>query len=343
MIDKIIKKSKTPLLIAEISANHMGKLSVAKKLIYTAKKYGADFVKLQTYTPETITINSNNKDFRIKSGIWKGETLWSLYQKAHTPFSWHKHLFKYAKKIGITCFSTPFDETALSLLENLNCPFYKVASYELTHIPLIKEIAQTKKTMIISTGMASIREISDAFNTAKKYGNGKIILLYCVSNYPSNIFDFNLNNIEILKKKFSCEIGLSDHSNDFIISEIATSMGVKIIEKHIALENQKKGIDINFSLRGKEIKKFKERLNLIWKLKGNNIFFRANSEKKGKLYRRSIYVVKDIPKGFKITPENIKIIRPSKGLDPKFYKKIIGKKSVKNLKFGQPFKLSYIK
>ena len=190
---------KTPFFVAEISANHNGSILHAKKLIKIAKNCGVDAVKLQSYTPNTLTIKSNKPDFKIKDGLWKGKTLWDLYEKAHTPFEWHKELFDYAKKLKITCFSTPFDESAVDLLENLNCPFYKVASFEMNHIPLIKKIAQTKKPIIISTGMANLKEIDLAYKTAKKNGAKEIILLYCVSNYPSKISDFNFNIIRILK------------------------------------------------------------------------------------------------------------------------------------------------
>jgi len=226
--------SKKTYFIAEISANHNGSLQQAKKIIYTAKKYGADAVKLQTYTPDTMTIKSKKSDFKIQGGLWDGKTLWDLYKKAQTPFEWHKELFGYAKKIKITCFSTPFDESAVDLLESLNCPFYKVASFEMNHIPLIKRIAQTKKPIIISTGMANLKEIDIAYKTAKKNGAKEIILLYCVSNYPSKISDFNFNNIRILKERYNCKVGFSDHSIDNKVVGAAIAAGAEVIEKHIA-------------------------------------------------------------------------------------------------------------
>jgi sialic acid synthase SpsE len=230
----------TPCFIAEISANYNGSLLHAKRLIETAKKYGADAVKLQTYSPNTMTIKSNKSDFKIKGGLWDGKILWDLYEKEQTPFEWHKELFNYTKKIKITCFSTPFDESAVDLLESLNCPFYKVASFEINHIPLIKKITQTKKPIIMSTGMANLKEIGLAYKTAKKNGAKEIILLYCVSNYPSKISDFNFNNIKILKEKYRCKIGFSDHSADNKIVAAAIAAEAEIIEKHIALEGQKK-------------------------------------------------------------------------------------------------------
>ena len=215
--------SKKPFFIAEISANHNGSFDRAKKLIHAAKKYGADAVKLQSYTPDTMTIKSSRSEFRIKSGLWRGNTLWDLYSKAQTPFDWHKKLFLYAKKRKIICFSTPFDETAVDLLEGLDCPFYKVASFEMTDIPLIKKIAKTKKTMIISTGMANLKEIDLTYNIAKKNGAKEIILLYCVSNYPSRISDYNFNNIKILKERYECIVGFSDHSTDNKVAAAAVA------------------------------------------------------------------------------------------------------------------------
>jgi pseudaminic acid synthase len=329
--------------IAEISANHNGSLDKAKKLILAAKKYGADAVKLQSYTPDTITLKSSNPEFQIKSGLWKGQTLWDLYKKAQTPFKWHKELFEYAKKINIVCFSSPFDESAVDLLESLNCPFYKIASFELNHIPLIKKVALTNKPMIISTGMANIDEIDLAYKTAKKFGRGDIILLYCVSNYPSKPKDFNLNNIKILKKKFGCKVGFSDHSTDSEIAAAAVVAGAQIFEKHIALKNQKKGFDLAFSLKGIEIKKYIETINKTSEMIGKSYFFRSKSEYKNKIYRRSIYAINDIARGEKFSEKNIRVVRPSLGMEPKYYEKILNKVSPKNFKKGKPISKNLIK
>jgi len=313
--------------IAEVSANHNGSLHNAKKIIYIAKKYGADAVKLQTYTPGTMTIKSNKSDFKIRGGLWDGKTLWNLYKKAQTPFEWHKELFDYAKKLKITCFSTPFDETAVDLLESLRCPFYKVASFEMTHIPLIKKIAKTKKVMIISTGMANLKEIDLTYKTAMYNGAKEVILLYCVSNYPSRIEDFNFNNIKILKDRYKCRVGFSDHSNDNSVVACAIASGAEVIEKHIALEGQKKGPDIAFSLKGKQVKEYINVIRKTSKLLGKNYFFRSKSEFKNKIFRRSIYATKNIQKGEKFTQDNIKVIRPGYGLEPIYYEKLINKKS----------------
>ena len=334
---------KIPFFVAEISANHNGSLVHAKKLIKIAKKYGADSVKLQTYTADTITIKSNKSDFKIKGGLWNGKTLWDLYEKAQTPFEWHKELFDYAKKIKIICFSTPFDESAVDLLENLNCPFYKVASFEMNHIPLIKKIARTKKPIVISTGMANLKEIDLAYNTAKKNGAKEIILLYCVSNYPSKISDFNFHNINILKKRYNCKVGFSDHSTDNKVVAAAIAAGAEVIEKHIALEGQKKGFDLAFSLKGKEIKTYVQVIKDTSLMLGKKYFFRNKSENQSLQFRRSIYAVSDIKKGKKFTRKNIRVIRPGFGIQPVYYEKIIGRLSPYNLKKETPIKSILLK
>lgn len=329
---------KVPFFIAEISANHNGSLFNAKKLIVEAKKYGADAVKFQTYTPESMTVNSKNKDFKITKGLWKGKTLWDLYTEAQTPFEWHEELFNYAKKFKIICFSTPFDERAVDFLEKLNCPFYKVASFEMNHIPLIKKIAKTKKPIIISTGMANLKEIDLAYKTAKENGANEIILLYCVSNYPSKISDFNFNNINILKERYKCKVGFSDHSINNKVVAAAIAAGAEIIEKHIALEGQKKGFDLAFSIKGKKIREYIKVVNESSLMMGNKFFFRNKSELNSRQFRRSIYAVKDIKKNEKFTKDNIKVIRPGYGIDPYFYEKIINRLSPVNINKQTPLK-----
>ena len=334
---------KTPFFVAEISANHNGSLLHAKKLIKIAKKYGADAVKLQTYTPDTLTIKSNKRDFMIRSGLWNGKTLWDLYSKAQTPFEWHKELFDYAKKLKIICFSTPFDESAVDLLETLNCPFYKVASFEMNHIPLIKKIARTRKPIIISTGMANLKEIDLAYKTAKKNKAGEIILLYCVSNYPSRISDFNFNNIRILKEKYNCKVGFSDHSTDNKIVAAAIVAGAEVIEKHVALEGQKKGLDLAFSLKGKEIKDYAQVITDTSLMMGKKYFFRNVSENQSLQFRRSIYAVSDIKKGEKFTKKNIRVIRPGFGIQPVYFEKLINKKSPCSIKSETALKKPLLK
>ena len=329
--------------IAEISANHCGNFKLAKKLVKCAYVNGADAVKLQTYTADTMTINSNKKYFKIKQGLWKGYTLWDLYNKALTPLKWHKELFEYGKSLGIKVFSTPFDDTAVDFLQKLNCPIYKIASFEMTDLNLVKKVSQTKKPIIISTGMANLEEIETTINVAKKNGAKDITLLYCVSNYPSAITDFNLNNIKILKDKFKCRVGISDHSMDNRVAIAAIASGAEVIEKHIALDNQKKGFDIDFSLKGKEIKKLRDDIDVAFKLLGKNIFFRNKSENKSKIFRRSIFTIKNIKKGEKFTKDNIRVVRPGHGLMPKYFNKILNKRSPIDIKKEEPLKSSIMK
>ena len=329
--------------IAEISANHCGSYNMAKKLVKCAYLNGADAVKLQTYTADTMTIKSNKKYFKIKKGLWKDYMLWDLYNKAQTPLKWHKELFKYGKSLGLKVFSTPFDETAVDFLEKLNCPIYKISSFEMTDINLVKKVSQTKKPIIISTGMANLKEIETTVKIARKYGAKDISLLYCVSNYPSSINDFNLKNIKILKDKFKCKVGISDHSTDNRVAIASIACGAELIEKHIALDNQKKGFDIDFSLKGKEIKKLRDDIDVTFKLLGKNIFFRSKSENKSKIFRRSIFTTKDIKKGEKFSKNNIRVIRPGYGLAPKYYNKILNKKSPINILKHEPLKSNVLK
>ena len=329
--------------IAEISANHCGNFNLAKRLVKCAYLNGADAVKLQTYTADTMTIKSNKKYFKIKNGLWKGYNLWDLYNKAHTPLKWHKELFRYGKSLGIKVFSTPFDDTAVDFLEKLNCPFYKISSFEMTDLNLVKKVSQTKKPIIISTGMANLEEIDTTFKIAKKNGAKDITLLYCVSNYPSTIDDFNLNNLKILKDKFKCKVGISDHSKDNRVAIASIASGAEVIEKHIALNNQKKGFDIDFSLKGKEIKKLRDDIDIAYKLMGKSFFFRNKSENKSKIFRRSIFTTKDIKKGEKFSKDNIRVIRPGYGLAPKYFNRILNKKSPINIKNSEPVKSIILK
>ena len=333
----------TIFLIAEISANHCGNFKLAKKLIKCAKTNGANAVKIQTFTPDTMTINSNKKYFKIKQGLWKGYNLWDLYNKAQTPLKWHKELFRYGKSLGIKVFSTPYDETAVDFLEKLHCPIYKISSFEMTDLNLIKKASKTKKPLIISTGMANLDEIETSFKVAKRNGAKDITLLYCVSNYPSSINDFNLNNIKILKDKFKCRVGISDHSTDNRVAIASVACGAEVIEKHIALDNQKKGLDIDFSIKGREIKKLRNDVDIAFNLLGKNIFFRNKNENKSKVFRRSIFTTKKIKKGQKFTKNNIKVVRPGYGIEPKYFNKILNKKSPKNIDKHEPLKSEILK
>ena len=330
-------------LIAEISANHCGDYELAKKLIKCAKINGADAVKLQTYTADTMTVKSNKKYFKIKKGLWKGYYLWDLYNKAQTPLKWHKELFKYGKNLGLKVFSTPYDDTAVDFLEKLKCPIYKIASFEMTDLNLIKKVSKTKKPLIISTGMANLKEIETSVKVAKQNGAKDITLLYCVSNYPSSVDDFNLNNIKILKDKFKCRVGISDHSLDNRVAIASIACGAEVVEKHIALDNKKEGFDIDFSIKGKEIKKLRNDIDIAFKLLGKNFFFRNKNENKSKIFRRSIFTTKDIKKGQKFTKDNVRVIRPGHGLEPKYFNRILNKKSPLNIDKDEPIQSSILK
>lgn len=334
IIKKIFDKKAPPVLIAEISANHNGSIKKAKKLILTAKNNGADLVKLQTYEPRNMTINSAKKDFLIKDGLWKGYKLWDLYKEAQTPLKWQKELFDYAKKIKIPCFSTPYDDEGVDLLKKLNSKLYKISSFEMKDSALVKKICSIGKPVIISTGLANLNEISEVYKVAKKSGCKQLVLLYCVSSYPAQNVDFNLNNIDILKKKFKCEIGFSDHSTDNSVAMLAISRGARVIEKHIALDGQKDGLDIEFSIKGKEIRKFKKDMLKAWTLLGKNKFFRTGNELKNIKFQRSIYVVKNIKKGEKFSTNNIKRIRPGFSLPANKWDFILGRKSKKKYLIG---------
>lgn len=319
---------KTPFFIAEISGNHGGKISNAKKLIYFAKKGGANAVKLQTYTPDMMTIKS--KKFKIKSGLWANNNLWDLYKKAHTPIHWHKELFAYARKIKIEIFSTPFSVEAVNILEELNTKFYKIASFEMNDLNLVKKTASTRKPLIISTGLASLDEISKTVKVARKYGCKDLSLLYCVSNYPSKTTDFNLNNIEILKRKFKCRVGLSDHSIGSEIACMSIIKGAEIIEKHICLNNLRT-VDSQFSLKVKDIKKFKLDISRAKDLITNKNFVLTKSQH-NKKFRRSIYAINNIKKGQRFSEKNIKTFRPDVGLSSVHYLNLLNKKSPKFIK-----------
>tara|TARA_B110000037_G_C17109698_1_gene501329 strand:- start:329 stop:1366 length:1038 start_codon:yes stop_codon:yes gene_type:complete len=338
-----INKNNKPFLIAEISSNHNGNINNALKLIDLAKKSKADAVKLQTFLPEKMTLNFKSELFKIKNGNWKNYYLFDLYKKAQTPLSWHKKLFDYAKKRRIKIFSTPFDEQSVDFLEKLNCPMYKIASFEMTDIPLVKKIAKTKKPLIISTGLSNLDEIDKTFKIAKKFGAKKIALLYCVSSYPAKPSEFNLNNIKILKERYNCTIGLSDHSNDYEIAQNAIACGAEIIEKHIALKNQKQGLDIKFSTKGNELKLFREKIDKSHNLLGKKKFFRAKSELVNIQFRRSIFAIKTINKNEKLSLNNIGRIRPGFGISPIYFEKLINKKSPFLIKKGQPLKISILK
>ena len=332
-------------IVAEISASHNNNLKHALQLVKAAKKSGADAIKLQTYTPDTITLKSNRADFRIKKNSpWKKyKNLWNLYNEASMPWSWQKKIFDLSKKLNLSYFSSPFDETAVDFLEKIGSQAYKIASPEINHLPLIRKVAKTKKPIIISTGLTSKRGIEKALKVIKKEGNKKIIILKCTSSYPANYGDLNLKMIQYFRKSFNTLVGFSDHSIGSLPASVAVSLGGCMLEKHIQLGKSKKNVDSFFS---SEAKDFMEMVNMIRsteKILGSINYKIPNKARKSLNGKRSIYVVKDIKKGEALNKSNIKVIRPIFGLDPKYYEKALGKKANKKLKFGDRLKLKNIK
>ena len=323
-----------PYIIAEVSANHNGSIVRAKETILAAKKAGVDAVKIQTYTPDTMTINVQNPDFYIKDGLWKNRSLYDLYGEAYTPFEWHKELFLFAKEIGITLFSSPFDESAVDLLESLNVPVYKVASFEIVDLTLIRYIASKNKPMLISTGMASLNEIGEAIESARSVGNNKIALFHCISSYPAPIAETNLNSIQLLRKEFNIQVGLSDHTIGNLASVIATSLGASIIEKHFTINRSNGGVDSSFSLEPKEMGSLVKQTKEAFSALGSNSFVRSSVEEPNKVFRRSLYFVDNVNEGEIITNKSIRRIRPGFGLEAKYYEDVIGSKCLKSAKRG---------
>ena len=327
---------KKPYIIAEISGNHNGSFKRAKTLIKSASENGAHCVKLQTYTADTMTIKSNKKDFQINEGLWKNYSLWDLYNWAHTPFEWHKELFEYAKECGIDCISTPFDETAVDLLEDLDTPFYKIASFEITDIPLIEYVASKNKPMLISTGMANYDEIYQALEVVKRFNIKEYVLFHCVSGYPTPIEESNINTIHLLREKFQCNVGLSDHTLGETAPLAAIALGANIIEKHFTLSRSEEGPDSAFSMEPHELRDLRLKIDETFKSLGKGSFDRKKSEESNVPFRRSIYAVEDINKGQVFTKKNIRRIRPGYGLSPRLYNKLLGTVCISNLTSGDP-------
>lgn len=338
-----IGHSYPPYIIAEMSANHNGSIDRAKETIMMAKNVKADSVKIQTYTPDTLTINSEKDDFRISGGLWDGYNLYELYQEAHTPYEWHKELFDYADEIGITIFSTAYDETAVDLLEDLNNPAYKIASFEAIDLPLIKYVASTNKPIIISTGMADLDEITEAYETARDHGSGEVVLLHCVSGYPAPVDQINLKTIPDLRDKFGTLVGLSDHTMGTSVSVASIALGACVIEKHVCLSRSEEGVDSSFSLEPQELEELCMNTKIAWESLGSPGYKRKPVEDENIKFRRSIYAVKDIKKGECLTKDNIRRIRPGFGLEPKYYDEILGLKSPEDIEFGTAIKWNHIK
>ncbi len=331
-----------PYIIAELSANHNGDINTAFRLIEIAKESGADAIKIQTYRPDTITIDCNKEDFQIKDGLWKGKSLYQLYEWAHTPWEWHQKLFEKAKEVGITMFSSPFDFTAVDLLEELDAPAYKIASFELVDLPLIRYVASKGKPMIMSTGMADEHEIQEAIDAAYGAGCKELVVLHCVSGYPAPAEDYNLATIPDMAKRFNVITGLSDHTIDNTTAVASVVLGANIIEKHITLDRNGGGPDDSFSLEPKDLVALCRDAKTAWMALGRVNYERKESEKGNLKFRRSLYVVKDVKKGEKLTSENVKSIRPGYGMAPKYYDDILGKHARVDLKYGTPLSFDVI-
>lgn len=323
---RVISAEQPPYIIAEMSANHNGSIERAKQIILAAKQAGADAVKLQSYTADTITLNSDSEDFMIRGGLWDGRNLYELYQQAQMPWHWHKPLFEYAHQIGITIFSSPFDTTAVDLLEQLNAPAYKVASFEAVDLPLIRYIAKTGKPMIISTGMASAEEITDAISAAREGGCEQLAILHCVSGYPAPAVDYNLRTITDMEQKFNILTGLSDHTIDNVTAITSIAMGAAIIEKHVTLDRNAGGADDSFSLEPQDLQALCRDVKTAWQALGQVSYARQSSEQGHVKFRRSLYFVADLAAGTTITEDHIRSVRPGFGLAPKYYQQLLGRR-----------------
>lgn len=328
---RVISLNHEPYVIAEMSANHNGSLQAAFRIIEAAQAAGADAVKIQTYRPDTITLNSDAEDFRIKGGLWDGRTLYDLYEEAHTPWEWHKPLFDHARKRGITIFSSPFDPTAVDLLEDLGVPAYKIASFEAVDLPLIRYVAATGKPMIISTGMADDEEIAEAITAAREGGCRELAILHCVSGYPAPAEDYNLRTIPDMIDRFRLVTGISDHTLDNTTAIAAVALGASVIEKHFTLDRTGGGPDDSFSLEPPEMAALCRDARTAWGALGKVDYGRKSSEEGNVQFRRSLYFVKDLKAGDVITPDAVRSVRPGYGLAPKKLGEVVGQRVARDV------------
>lgn len=338
-----ITKESPVFIIAELSANHNGSLETALETIKAAKRAGADAIKLQTYTADTMTIDCEKDDFKIKGTVWDGKNLYKLYQEAYTPWEWHEALFKAAAEEGLVCFSSPFDKTAVDFLENLNAPAYKIASFEITDIPLIEYVASKGKPVIISTGIAEQEDIELALDACKRMGNNDIALLKCTSSYPAPIEEANMVMVKDLAERYVVISGLSDHTMGSTVPIVSTCFGAKIIEKHFILNHDIGGPDASFSMDEKEFSEMVKAVREAEKAIGKVDYNLTEKQKKGKDFSRSLYVVEDIKKGETFTEENVKSIRPGFGLHPKHYEQIMGQTAAESYSKGARVTLDFIR
>lgn len=333
---------KSTYIIAEMSANHAGSKERAKEIIHAAKESGADCIKIQTYTPDTLTINCNNSYFNISNGTWKGENLYQLYGKAYTPWEWQAELKEEADKVNLDFFSTPFDTTSVDFLEEIGVEFYKIASFELVDLPLISYVASKGKPMIVSTGMGSLEEIKDAVNVIKKEGNKEYALLKCSSVYPAKVEKMNLKTIVDMKKRFQVPIGLSDHSMGSLAAITAITLGASIIEKHFCIDREIDNPDASFSMDVTEFSQMVRDIRMAEKAIGCVTYEISEEEKNSLVFRRSIFAVEDIAKGDSLTKQNVRIIRPGYGLKPKYYNNILGKTAKEAISKGTPIQFDLL-
>lgn len=340
--DREIGQGKKPYVIAEVSANHNGSIDKAKQIIREAAARGADAVKLQTYTADTITIKSDRPEFKISGGLWDGYTLWDLYDWAHTPFEWHEELFKHAAEHNITCFSSPFDDTAVDLLESLDTPAYKIASFEMTDIPLVRRVASTGKPMIMSTGLASLEEIGKSLQAARETGNSQIILLHCISGYPTPLEQANLKLMLELRDTFDVEVGLSDHTLENTAAIAAVALGACVVEKHFTMDRSEGGADAEFSMEPAQLEELCQATQGAWKALGSGERLAPSVQDGNRVFRRSIYAVAPIKKGEVFSRENIRCIRPGLGLAPDMFESILGKTAAADIEYSTPLSLDHL-
>lgn len=340
--DRIIGAGYPAYLIAEMSANHAGNLERAKEIIHAAKEAGADCLKIQTYTPDTLTIDCDNRYFHISDGTWNGENLYSLYEKAYTPWEWQQELKDEAEKVGLDFFSTPFDNTSVDFLEGIGVGAYKIASFELVDIPLIEYIASMGKPMVMSTGMASLGEIEEAVQAVRRQGNGQIALLRCASAYPAITDDMNLRTMQNMAEVFGVPVGLSDHSMGSIGAVTAVALGASIIEKHFCLDRGIENPDASFSMNPLEFAQMVRDIRQAEKALGHVEYGVTEQEKPNLAFRRSIFCVEDIKKGELLTEKNVRIIRPGYGLKPKYYSEVLGQTALFDIKRGTPLQFGLI-
>ena len=336
--------NKKCLIIAELSANHDGDIEIAKETIRAAKRAGADAVKIQTYTSDTLTLDCKTDDFKVQGGtLWDGSYLHELYKDASLPWEWHKELFDLAKKEGLICFSTPFDNSAVDLLEELKCPIYKIASFEIADIPLIEDVAKKQKPIIMSTGIASYEDIKLAVETCRKAGNNDITVLKCTSSYPAPINEANLKMMKRFSEDFAVKIGLSDHTIGNLLPILSIAMGATVIEKHFKLNDEVGGADASFSVNEQDFKILVDEIRLAELAMGVESYELTDKQISGKRYGRSLYISKDLKSGDILTKENIKSVRPGLSLHPKYYNDVLGKQVIKDLNKGSRFSLKDLK